>query len=155
MPERSFPRRAVLALMTASAVAGLALPAQAQTSEERVIQRLASEGYTEIEVRRTLLGRIRLRAARPDGTEREIVLNPRSGEILRDYIDYGDQQEREDDADREDEDDREETDDRDGEDDRDDDRDDNRDDDDDDDRDDDSDDDDGDDDSGDDGGDDD
>ena len=60
-----------------------ALPALSQTFVEQVITQLRAQGFQSIEVERTLLGRTRIAALRTDGS-REIVLNPNTGEILRD-----------------------------------------------------------------------
>lgn len=116
----------------------------AQSVTEQVIDQLQRQGFEIEETNRTLLGRVRIIAERNDFT-REIVFDPRNGEILRDYS-YSDDGEagiwgfrRDDDDDREDARDDDDRDDRDDRDDSDDD------DDDDDDGDDDSDDDDGDD----------
>ncbi|WP_422050368.1 hypothetical protein [Shimia sp.] len=61
-----------------------ATPALAEQRVDSITRQLQSQGYTNIEVKRTWLGRVRIEAYR--GTlEREIVVNPRTGEILRDY----------------------------------------------------------------------
>jgi len=49
-----------------------------------VLGALRSQGYHEIWFERTLLNRVRIVAERR-GTSREIVLDPRTGDILRDY----------------------------------------------------------------------
>ena len=54
-------------------------------SRESVIAELRQGDFTEIRVRRTWLGRTRFIATGPRGS-REIVLNPSSGEILRDHF---------------------------------------------------------------------
>jgi hypothetical protein len=69
-------------LVTMIAAAGLALPAVAAFSDD-VVAQLVSQGYRDISVSKTWLGRIRIVATRDGGT-REIVLNPGTGEILRD-----------------------------------------------------------------------
>ncbi len=53
-------------------------------SRETIIAQLSAQGYREIRVSRTWLGRLRFIATGPSGT-REIVLNPSSGDIMRDY----------------------------------------------------------------------
>ena len=63
--------------------------AQAQANKTEVvvaslISELQSSGYTNITERRTWLGRLRIRAVRGEYI-REIIINPRTGEILRDY----------------------------------------------------------------------
>lgn len=57
--------------------------ARAQTFAEQIVQQLADQGFSNIQVETTLLGRIRIVAAASVG-HREIILNPRTGEILRD-----------------------------------------------------------------------
>ena len=54
-------------------------------AEGDVVKWLTRQGYSQIEVSRTLLGRVRIIATK-DGNQRELVLNPRTGEILRDVI---------------------------------------------------------------------
>ncbi|MEP2534233.1 hypothetical protein [Shimia sp.] len=72
------------AALGAIAALMLVTPAVAETRVEAITRQLASQGYTDIEVSRTFLGRVQIEANR-GGLEREIILNPRSGEILRDY----------------------------------------------------------------------
>ena len=88
--------------------AAVALPsaASAQTAEEQVIRQLKRQGYTHITLRRTLLGRTRIIATGPQG-RREIVLNPSTGAILRDYIDRSDSDRRDRDDRNDDQEDRE------------------------------------------------
>lgn len=50
---------------------------------EDIVKWLTKEGYNDIDVTRTLLGRVRIVASK-DGQLRELVCNPRTGEILRD-----------------------------------------------------------------------
>ena len=50
-----------------------------------IVRELREDGYRDIRVSRTLLGRMRFTASRNDA-RREIVVNPRTGEIIRDYI---------------------------------------------------------------------
>ena len=65
-------------------VSALTGPSFAQTVEERLIAGLTGEGYTILEHGRTFLGRLRIVAE--NGTlHREIVVNPSTGEVLRDY----------------------------------------------------------------------
>ncbi|WP_373051193.1 hypothetical protein [Thalassovita aquimarina] len=61
-----------------------ALPAAADGVRDSVVSQLKQQGYQEITVSRTWLGRIRI-LARRDGERREIIVNPRTGEILRDF----------------------------------------------------------------------
>ena len=62
-------------------------PAVASPDEvrARIVAELREEGYAEIRVSRTLLGRMRFVAVTSD-RQREIVVNPATGLILRDYI---------------------------------------------------------------------
>lgn len=78
--------RAVRMLAAGMLLAALpaAVAAQAVT-EDQVIADLKGDGFTVIESGTTLLGRIRITAAGPEGT-REVVLNPRNGKVLRDII---------------------------------------------------------------------
>lgn len=75
------------AIIVGAALAGLTTPAMAADwgAADTVIQRLISEGYTQIRIDRTWLGRIQIEA-RGAGGEREVIVNPRTGEILRDYL---------------------------------------------------------------------
>ncbi|MEI6097448.1 MAG: hypothetical protein WCS20_03925 [Alphaproteobacteria bacterium] len=70
----------ITALMT-TAFAGVA--AFAATFAEDVVGQLAKQGFSSIKVESTWLGRLRIIGLREDG-QREIILNPRTGEILRD-----------------------------------------------------------------------
>lgn len=64
-------------MLTASA------PAMAETIEDSLVRQLRDQGFSEFEVTRTLLGRIQIIAI-SDELRREIVVNPATGEILRD-----------------------------------------------------------------------
>ena len=70
-------------LATTSVLAAVAGPALAASYAEDVVAQLNQLGFSEITVETTWLGRIKIVATRTDGV-REIVLNPRTGEILRD-----------------------------------------------------------------------
>lgn len=50
----------------------------------QILGALRSQGYREIWFERTLLNRVRITAERR-GYDREIVVDPRTGDILRDY----------------------------------------------------------------------
>lgn len=50
---------------------------------EDIVKLLGQQGYADIEVTRTLLGRVRI-VAQKGGLRRELICNPRTGEILRD-----------------------------------------------------------------------
>ena len=71
-------------LILALLLAALALPAAAETPTDTVVKHLQAQGFEDIEIKRTWLGRVRIRAEN-DSLEREIILNPATGEILRDY----------------------------------------------------------------------
>lgn len=58
--------------------------ATAQTPSEQILSILINRGYRILEDERTWLGRQRIIAER-DGTRRELVFDPGTGEILRDY----------------------------------------------------------------------
>lgn len=74
-------RRAFL-LITASA--GLfPTVSLARDRAEQIVADLTRLGFTRIETGRTFLGRTRIVATGPDG-QREIVVHPRTGEVLRD-----------------------------------------------------------------------
>ena len=59
--------------------------ADADRVRDRIVSILKEDGYLEIRISRTLLGRMRFVAMRSDA-RREIVVNPNSGVILRDYV---------------------------------------------------------------------
>lgn len=71
-------------LMLAGGAAG------AETPADSIVRQLREQGYVEFSVDRTWLGRIQVIALAPDGTRREIVLSPGTGEILRDYVEASD-----------------------------------------------------------------
>jgi len=64
--------------------ATLAAPAVAQDIRDDVEAALVAQGYEIVNVSRTWLGRLRL-VAENDEIRREIVINPTTGEVLRDY----------------------------------------------------------------------
>lgn len=74
-------RRSLLGLVLAVALMGH--PAFAKDFTEHVLEQLQDQGFGAIQVERTLLGRTRILADSGTG-RREIILNPRTGEILRD-----------------------------------------------------------------------
>lgn len=92
------PRRLVFGL-----VLGLvtALPAAGDTLADRLVRMLRQDGYDRVEVGRTWLGRTRIVATGDQG-RREIVFNPRTGEILRDLRDDDRDDDDDDDDDRDD-----------------------------------------------------
>ncbi len=89
--------------LLAGLLAGVALPGGvfAQTAEDQVVNQLKRQGYQRITLGRTLLGRTRIVATGPRG-RREIVLNPSTGAILRDYVDRSDRGRDSDDRDSDD-----------------------------------------------------
>jgi len=72
-------RRSVLAVILCLAAG----PLFAADVTQAWVRQLHTDGYAEITVRRTWLGRIRITAEKGE-IEREIVLNRASGEVLRD-----------------------------------------------------------------------
>jgi len=61
------------------------LAAAAQSVEEQIMTQLHDQGFTDITMSRTLLGRLRVVALSAE-FERELVVNPATGAILRDRI---------------------------------------------------------------------
>ncbi|OUD09999.1 hypothetical protein BVC71_00300 [Marivivens niveibacter] len=59
--------------------------AHAQSTPEEIAAQLIAEGYTDVQIERTLLGRVRIVASGADG-RREIVIQPTTGVILRDRV---------------------------------------------------------------------
>ena len=72
-------------LMICIGLIGLPQLTAAQSVEDQVFAQLQEQGFTVIEVRRTFLGRIRF-IAESAYLYRELVINPQTGEILRDYV---------------------------------------------------------------------
>lgn len=58
-------------------------PGYAQDLTAQIVEQLTEQGFEVVVQERTMLGRVRISAER-DGGRREIVLNPNTGEILRD-----------------------------------------------------------------------
>ncbi len=73
-------RRILGILLVAGLLAG---PALAGSYEDSVLEQLQAQGYANIRLSRTLLGRSRIVAVTGDYI-REIILDPNTGEILRD-----------------------------------------------------------------------
>ncbi len=65
----------------------IAPPAVADAASVRdfYVRELREDGYSEIKVTKTWLGRMRFVAEKP-GSLREIVVNPGTGVVLRDYV---------------------------------------------------------------------
>lgn len=71
-------------LLWVALVLGAATPLWATDYVDGIVAELRAAGYSDIEVSRTFLGRTRIVAASPTFT-REVIVDPRTGEILRDY----------------------------------------------------------------------
>lgn len=71
-------------LLFAAALSLLAGPVLAADVTSAWIRQLALDGYEEITISRTWLGRVRIIAEKGE-IEREIIINRRTGEVLRDY----------------------------------------------------------------------
>jgi hypothetical protein len=73
------------ALLTGGlAMMAMARPAFARDVSDQIVDQLKRLGYSRIEKQRTLLGRTRI-LAESATRRREIIVNPGTGEILRDY----------------------------------------------------------------------
>lgn len=79
MKRRDF----IIGLVVAAPLSVAATAALALSYAEDVVAQLSGMGFSDIEVETTWLGRVRITARRADGI-REIVINPRTGEVLRD-----------------------------------------------------------------------
>ncbi|MDH5453754.1 MAG: hypothetical protein OEX14_10425 [Paracoccaceae bacterium] len=77
MNRRSF-------LIAAFPAAFIPRPVLARDVVAEIRKKLKSQGYLKVEVSRTLLGRTRIIATNASFW-REIIVNPRTGEVLRDY----------------------------------------------------------------------
>jgi hypothetical protein len=75
-------KRLLIPVVIATGLLGSA--AHAKSTQDSIVAELREQGFTRIEIQRTLLGRTRILAESP-AYEREIVLNPSSGVILRDF----------------------------------------------------------------------
>ena len=69
---------------SALALATLAAPVAALDLVDSILASLKQQGYVDIEVSQTLLGRTRIVTHNAEYS-REIIVNPGTGEILRDY----------------------------------------------------------------------
>ncbi|MFV0299943.1 MAG: hypothetical protein ACK5IP_03510 [Paracoccus sp. (in: a-proteobacteria)] len=74
-----------LLLVLALGLAGGAAQAAPDDYAAQVVRQLSDQGYRQIEVRRSLLGKLIVTGSRP-GLKREIVIDPRNGELLRDLV---------------------------------------------------------------------
>ena len=70
-------------LLASATLLGSAAAVFAASYTEDLVAQLVSLGFSDITAETTLLGRVKIRASRADGM-REVVINPRTGEILRD-----------------------------------------------------------------------
>lgn len=75
-------KRLLLIILLAIATPSLV---SAQTLQDRIIAELQEDGFRQIRISRTWLGRLRYLGTKP-GARREIVVNPATGVILRDYL---------------------------------------------------------------------
>ena len=73
--------------LTAVVLAGLLLasPLTAQNLTDDLVSQLREQGFHKVTITRTLLGRVLILGSSEEG-QREVVLNPQTGEILRDYF---------------------------------------------------------------------
>ena len=78
------PHRSALILASTLALGLVTDPALAQSAQDSIVAQLSQQGFRNITVSRTFLGRTRILATSND-LRREIVFNPTTGEILRDY----------------------------------------------------------------------
>ena len=72
-------------LLAMLAMGGLASSALAMSVEQRLVVSLKAQGYVILEDGYTWLGRLRI-VAENSQYHREIVVNPETGEVLRDYV---------------------------------------------------------------------
>ena len=79
-------------LFSASSFAALVVSGGAAHAsvEDKIAARLKREGYRITKRKRTWLGRVRILAVR-NREQREVVLDPATGEVLRDYSDFTDE----------------------------------------------------------------
>lgn len=75
---KTFALTSLLALAAAA-------PAAAQSVADGAVAELRASGFQKITITRTLLGRVLVLGSSLEG-QREIVINPNTGEILRDYF---------------------------------------------------------------------
>lgn len=77
-------RKLILVLVLLASVAPLDAKAN-DAIRDRIVSELQQDGYSEIRIFRTFLGRLRF-VAQNGSNRREIVVNPATGVILRDYL---------------------------------------------------------------------
>ncbi len=78
-------RKIVTGLLACVAVGLSGQAAWADALTDGIIRQLRKQGFSQIEVSRTFLGRTKIEAV-SGGRRREIILNPKTGEILRDLL---------------------------------------------------------------------
>lgn len=76
-------RRAFLIGLAAGTVVQVGMALADNDPAQAVIARLRAEGFRDIAAARTFIGRVRI-TAHKGGATREVVVDPRTGEILRD-----------------------------------------------------------------------
>lgn len=77
-------RRVFITALTSALLSAPTAFAQSVSVVDQVIAQLKAQGYTRITLGRTFLGRTRIVAVN-ETMRREIIINPATGEILRDY----------------------------------------------------------------------
>lgn len=89
-----------LILILCLALSPLAADADERAVRDRIVRELREDGYSDIRLFRTFLGRLRFIGE--DGrSRREIIVSPTTGVILRDYVRFFDLDDDEDDDDDE------------------------------------------------------
>lgn len=90
-----YSRRRLLIATMASCAMAMATPAMAQDDRvtRGVLRQLERQGFEIERINRTWLGRVRILASRR-GQSRELVVDPRNGAILRDFISDDDDDDR-------------------------------------------------------------
>jgi len=74
-----------LLLLSLATIGLLATQAMAQSVAEQISRQLRDQGFGQVTISQTWLGRTRIIGKSGDG-QREIILNPKTGEILRDLF---------------------------------------------------------------------
>lgn len=85
-----------LILILCLALSPIAADADERSVRDRIVRELREDGYNEIRLFRTILGRLRF--VGEDGrSRREIIVSPTTGVILRDYVRFFDRDDDDDD----------------------------------------------------------
>jgi hypothetical protein len=58
---------------------------------DAVVKELTNHGFTIRDIRKTWLGRVKIEATK-NSTQREVVVNPYTGELLRDFVSYSEEE---------------------------------------------------------------